>query len=650
MRLPLLLSACLAAFPCFAQTAPGPIPISAFVQRDTYAHPNMSPDGKHMAITVRVPDGKRQVSVLAFYSLPDLKLESTIRLKTFEIPANYHWVSDTRLVIEKAQEFGDREQPLWTGEIMAVNFDGSKQEYLYGDEMSKWQVRSNGYPDDWGLGFVDRVPHPLNSHVMVDSKLWGVERSTLLDIDTRTGVRKERATVAFKNMSFVTQRDGTPRFAYGHKEDTSFLLMRLDQATGDWNTLDKTYTDVALYPFAFSDDNSEFMGWQYGAKGPAKLIRERVSDGQRKVVASDPDGALSLMFGTHSNFPIAAFTTLGRPRAVYIDESNAEIQLYKSLSQQFADSDVRFIDYTDDGSRLIFSVHSDRDPGSLYLYDRKENKADLLMEYRPGIDPEQMSERRPISFTARDGLKLYGYLTVPKHAPNEKLPMVLLPHGGPHGPSNGWHFDSDAQFLASRGYAVLQVNFRGSGGRGEDFEKAGYRQWGGKIMDDLIDGVKWASSQGEIDGQRVCAYGVSFGGYASLMLAAREPDMFKCAIGYSGVYDLAYIYKEDNVRTSKRSKNWHKKFIGEDMAELERFSPSKQAARIKAPVLLIHGGKDEICPKEHAYRMRDALKETGKTPEWMYIDYEGHGFYDTENRTAAYQKIEDFLKRHIGAK
>jgi len=650
MRLPLLALACLATFQCSAQTSTPQVPISAFVSRDQFYRPNMSPDGKHLAVTVRVPVGKRLVPMLSFYSLPDLKLESTLRLKAFEVPVGYHWASNTRLVVEKGQEFGTRERPMRTGEIMAVEVDGTKQEYIFGYDMFTYSVRRNGYDDDYAYGYVTRVPQPMNNHVLVSSHPWKVERSTLLDIDSRTAIRKERASLPVKGLKFVTQRDGALRFAYGSKEDTDFLLMRYDDASGKWNTLDKAYTGVALYPFAFSDDNSEFMAWQYGAHGPAKLIRERVADGQRKEVAYDPEGDVDLMFGTHGNYPIAAFTTVGRPRTVYLDESKSESQLYSALSQQFPDSIVRFSDFTNDGNLLIFSVYSDRDPGALYLYNRKENKADMLMVSMDGIDPEQMAERRPITFNARDGLKLHGFLTMPKHAPQEKLPLVLIPHGGPHGPYDSWSFDGDAQFLANRGYAVLQVNFRGSGGRGEDFEQAGYRQWGGKIMDDLIDGVKWTINQGEVDGQRVCAFGASFGGYASLMLAAREPQLFKCAVGYSGVYDLALLNEEFENKRNKRYRVWTSKFIGDDKDELTRFSPSRQADKIKAPVLLIHGGKDEIAPKEHAFAMRDALTKAGRPPEWLYVDYEGHGFYDTENATAVYQKLEEFLKKNIGKK
>ena len=650
MRLPLLALACLAAFQCHAQTSTPQVPISAFVTRDQFYRPNMSPDGKHLAVTVRVPVGKRLVPMLSFYSLPDLKLESTLRLKAFEVPVGYHWASNTRLVVEKGQEFGTREQPKATGEIMAVEVDGSKQEYIFGYDMFKYSVRRNGYDDDYAFGFVSKVPEPMNNHVLVNSHLWRVERSILLDIDSRTAIRKERASLPVKGLHFVTQRDGALRYAYGTNEDTSFLLMRYDSATGKWNTMDKEYTGIAYYPFAFSEDYSEMMAWQHEPRGPAKLVREHMADGKREVVASDKVGNLSLMSGAHNALPIAAFTTVGRPRLVYLDESKSEAQLYKALSQQFPDSEVRFVDFTDDGSRLIFSVRSDRDPGALYLYDRKENKADMLMVSMDGIEPEQMAERRPVSFPARDGVELHGYLTMPKHAPNEKLPLVLIPHGGPHGPYDKWYFDEDAQFLASRGYAVLQVNFRGSGGRGDAFEIAGYRQWGGKIMDDLVDGVKYVSGQGEIDGQRVCAFGASFGGYASLMLAAREPELIKCAAGYAGVYDLALLADDKLNYQNKRRQVWTKKFIGEDKDEWTRFSPARQADKIKAPVLLIHGGKDEIAPKEHAFAMREALTRAGRPPEWLYVDYEGHGFYDTENATAVYQKLEEFLKKNIGKK
>jgi dipeptidyl aminopeptidase/acylaminoacyl peptidase len=177
---------------------------------------------------------------------------------------------------------------------------------------------------------------------------------------------------------------------------------------------------------------------------------------------------------------------------------------------------------------------------------------------------------------------------------------------------------------------------------------AGYRQWGNKVQDDIIDGLKWTIAQGEVDGGRVCSYGSSFGGYSALMLAAREPSMFKCAVGYAGVYDLNLLASSDENSGNKAAKSVIARYVGTDKQELDRNSPVTLAARIKAPVLLVHGGKDKRAPVQHAQEMREALTKAGNAPEWLLAPNEGHGFYDTANRTAFYEKLEAFLDKHIG--
>jgi dipeptidyl aminopeptidase/acylaminoacyl peptidase len=369
-------------------------------------------------------------------------------------------------------------------------------------------------------------------------------------------------------------------------------------------------------------------------------------------MAQDARGEYSLQWNELHASPFAAIRNIGIPNVRYLDADSPNTKLHKDLSQQFPGSIVNFINFTDDGNKLLFGVASDRDPGSYFLYDKKSGTANLLFSTSEEIDPEQMAERRPFAFKARDGLELFGYITVPKNTDTnkQKLPMVLIPHGGPFGISDSWYFDEDAQFLASRGYAVLQINFRGSGGRGETFRESGFTHWGNLIQDDLIDGVKAAIAQGGIDSKRICTFGTSFGGYSALMLAAREPDMFKCAVGYAGVYDLAYIFKEDHVTANKGSIAFFKRTMGENEDELARQSPAKQAEKIKIPVWLVHGGKDEVSPPEHAKRMREALIKAGHPPEWTMEPDEGHGFYDTQRRKEFYEKLEKFLYLHIGQK
>jgi dipeptidyl aminopeptidase/acylaminoacyl peptidase len=213
-----------------------------------------------------------------------------------------------------------------------------------------------------------------------------------------------------------------------------------------------------------------------------------------------------------------------------------------------------------------------------------------------------------------------------------------------------WFYDRDAQFLASRGYAVLQVNFRGSGGRGIAFQKSGYRQWGSGIQDDLIDGVRWATTKGIADPDRACIFGASFGGYSALMAVIREPDLFKCAVGYAGVYDLPSILTEYKTRRNKRRFNYFTESLGDDTQKLESYSPASQAEKIKVPIFLAHGKEDDIALPSQAELMRNALDKAGKPYEWMMVPQEGHGFYAAKNRIAFYEKLEAFLAKYIGPK
>jgi dipeptidyl aminopeptidase/acylaminoacyl peptidase len=644
-----LLCFCLAAAQMAGHAADQRIPLSSFILEDQFSNPKLSPDGRYIAITARIPAGQRFIPVVTVYSLPDLKIVGGIRMPVFDVPLNYIWVSKTRLAIAKGRELGSREKPVATGEVLAAEFDGGKQEYLYGYEMFKASRRGDRYGDDHGYGSIQDLPRERNGHFYLASHAWEGTHSMLYDIDSVSAVRKLLADLPLPDLDFVMQRNGMPRFSHGTGEDSYAVLFRYNDKTDGWDKL----TDKLgrrYVPIAFSADDSEFMVSHSADGGPDKLVRENFASGARVTLFEDPDGSVdTYMFGAQRGLPFAASASIGIPRIRYVDEGSAETTLHKALSQQFPGSFVSFINFTEDGKQLLFSVASDRDPGAYYLYNRTTNKADLLFTSMQDIDPDEMAERRPVSFKARDGLWLHGYLTMPKHAANARLPMVLIPHGGPHGSSkDSWFFDQDAQFLASRGYAVVQVNFRGSGGRGVNFEHAGYRQWGAKIQDDLVDGVRWAVAQGEVDASRVCAYGASFGGYSALMLAAREPAMFKCAVGYAGIYDLNLLYKQDATQRNKLVFNVIKKYIGQDKDELNRFSPALLASQITVPVLLVHGEKDKRAPFEHAEAMRAALVKVNRPPEWFTAPNEGHGFYDTRNVTAFYEKLEAFLDKHIG--
>ncbi|MGO1891770.1 MAG: alpha/beta hydrolase family protein, partial [Luteimonas sp.] len=262
-------------------------------------------------------------------------------------------------------------------------------------------------------------------------------------------------------------------------------------------------------------------------------------------------------------------------------------------------------------------------------------------------DPSTMATMQAVQVQTRDGLTLHGFLTVPKDSDGKGLPLVVMPHGGPFGVFDSWGFNSDTQLLASAGYAVLRVNFRGSGNYGRAFQRAGAMQWGRAMQDDLTDATRWAIEEGIADGSRICIYGASYGGYAALMGVAREPDLYQCAVGYVGVYDLPRMSRE-NRRIGRWARTWTGDWVGDDAGELAAVSPVRLADRIKVPVLLAAGGEDLVAPIEHSEAMERALTRAGVPVETLYYRTEGHGFHAVEHRRAFYGKLLEFLGRHLG--
>src|SRR5690348_3997919 len=339
----------------------------------------------------------------------------------------------------------------------------------------------------------------------------------------------------------------------------------------------------------------------------------------------------------------------GRPGVALFDAKSPDAQLLIALMQQFPGEDVQFVSSTRDGSKSVVYVSSDVDPGTFYLFDRGTRKLSALLHNASWIAPVQMASKQPFEFAARDGLKLQGYLSYPPGREKTKnLPMVVYVHGGPYGVRDWWNYDPDVQAMALQGYVVLQVNFRGSGGYGYDFQKSGWMQWGGKMQDDVTDATRWAIAQGIADPGRICIYGASYGGYAALEGAVKEPDLYKCAIGYVGIYDLSLMYKRGDTPESTGGRKYLERVLGTDDAVLAQHSPIDQLDRLKAKVMLIVGGEDGRVPAIQGQNMRSALRKRGMPCEWLYEPKETHGFYKEENVTELYTRVDAFLRANIG--
>jgi len=246
-------------------------------------------------------------------------------------------------------------------------------------------------------------------------------------------------------------------------------------------------------------------------------------------------------------------------------------------------------------------------------------------------------------------LALHGYLTLPPGvAEPDKLPMVVYPHGGPFGEQDEWRYDGDTQLLAAQGYAVLQINFRGSGGYGRRHRNLGAQEWGKSMQDDLTDATRWAIEQGYADAGRICIYGASYGAYASLMGVAKEPDLYRCAAGYVGIYDLEMMHKRGDIQTSRSGRSYLDEAVGSE--GLAAVSPVNLAGQIKAPVFLAAGGEDQRAPVEHTEAMEKALKKAGVPVQSLIYGDEGHGFFDPAHEREYYTQLLAFFDRHIGSK
>lgn len=612
--------------------------VEAFARSSPFSLPRLSPDGEHLAVNAEYDDGNY---ALVVYHLPDMQVSAMLRFPRYELAYQIAWVSDDRLVVAKARKTGSLDEPQPNGEIVAVDADGSDQAYIYGYTQAG---RISGLAR--GFGYIAGLPRTPNGRFYMRQLSLETRHSMLYDVDARAGTGRLLADIATPDLGFVLDADGHPRYAYGSDDNDNNLLFSID-AKGLWQPM----PDVQDYwrPIAFSPDNQQVYAYYSKAGGPSSLVLGTPRGDEHSVLAGDA------FFSTQDvqwrNMPEATPFAVelgdGKPAPVYLGEGT-EIDLYKALRQSLPDRALDFVDYSRDGKRVLLRLYSDRDAGGWYLFDRDRNKLERLLLSRPDLRPAMFGERRMVRFKARDGMELGAVVTFPAGAESgTPLPMVLLPHGGPHASGDGWAFDTDAQFLASRGYLVLQVNYRGSQGRGRRFEAAGYRQWGRAIQDDLVDGVRWAVQQHLADPQRVCAYGASFGAYSALMVAAREPGMFRCAAGMAGIYDLRMMYSKGDIRQSEFGRNYLQRAIGNDPAELAANSPVTLAAKIRVPVLLVHGEKDERAPLAQATAMRAALVQAGNAPDWMSVPKEGHGFYKEENNVAFYRRLEAFLARNL---
>jgi dienelactone hydrolase len=616
-------------------------PAEMFAKHSEYQDAELSPTGAYVAVTTPFEE-RRALSIIKLSGDYDTNV---IKFAKHEIVANATWVGDERLIVQKAIDVGTLSAPQATGSWYASDADASNQVQLWGyipdDGTKRGRLKDEGFAqlmkriegsDNEAMFYF--WPWTAGSNAVVTS---------MYKVDTKTGTRHQVESIP-DSVSIITDRAGNARFIQAvDGRGEQYLRYRRNAGDGEWAPVPKALAGTSMEFMYFESDNDHYYA-SISDKGEAgALYRVSISAGTRERIGGNPDLEpipISIGYGAA---PYGARFSGGRPKIDFLDAKSPWAQLHAGLMKAFPGELVELINVSKDQNTVLFFVHSDRHPGAYYLYDRKTNMPSLLFESMPWIDPAKMAPKMPLEFNNRNGDKIFAFYTAPvgKQGP---LPLVVMPHGGPFRTTDDWSYDPDVQYLASLGYAVLQVNFRGSSQRGEAFAKAAWRGWGTTIQDDITDGVKAVVAQNLADKDRICIYGGSFGGYSAMMNPIRNPGMYKCAIGYAGVYDLG-VWVEDHDN-SKRGRAWLDYELGTSPASLDAQSPARHADQVGVPVLLIHGRSDEIAGFKHFEKMKAALEKAGTPVDSLVKGEEGHGFYSESNQAEAYERIAAFLKKY----
>ncbi len=624
------------------------IPLEDFAKKSEFKSFQISPDGKHVAYTF---EDDNQVK------MGTMNIETKKGVHSFSVGedrqvSTFRWLNNERIFFVTENITGWLDGAEKDTEAYLVNLDGKKRKAIKSFFFILSELKEN--PDEI------LIAKPSMGDGI---KMHKLDIYTLKE-NYQAGEPKPVGSMKSNVINISVDNNDEPRIAFefdpvdvdNYDDDVIYLHVR--DATGDWKNLtvkNQRNERPNFSDLGFSKDNKKFYftsNYDSPDKGTSGLFVYDFNTEKIELLYRNPDtdiiGGLydpeGILFGVRYE--------AGYPDYYYLDDEAAQIEIkfHQSLRSSFPNSAIVTGDYTDDKSKTTLVVYSDKNPGDFYIFDRANTKVNYLASSMPHIKPAEMARVEPFSMNARDGLKMFGQMTIPNNKELKNLPMVVFPHGGPYGPRDRWRWDNRAQMLANNGYLVLQVNFRGSGGYGTNFMEAGYGLWGTVMQDDITDATLWAIDKGFADKNRICIHGVSYGGYASLQAVVKEPDLYQCSIPDAGTYELAYHMKStDMFKGNNKRREWFfERMLGEnyESASQER-SPVFHLDKLKADLLIVHGKDDVRVTIGNAEILEEKLKEKGIKYDTIYKK-DGHGFQKVPYRIELYEKMLAFLDKHIG--
>ncbi|HXS92651.1 MAG TPA: S9 family peptidase [Steroidobacteraceae bacterium] len=595
--------------------------------------PKMSPDAKHVVTEAHVNGGKRLV-ILELGAKPGPS-------HSFHMPGKwelvgYRWAGNDRVLVSIGHSdvlFGDdvyvTRLVMYDLKTDKAAFIGKKNEGVEGDNII----------------YVDRDGHWLLLNVQ--KTIYDYPSVYRVDLDTM-----EMKKVVGEHpyvWNWFADSSGTVRAGLGVQSHRWWLLYRKDadakfekvmrrvlkQGDDDEGSIER------FIPLNGSDHGYAVTNARTGRYGLYHY--DFSSDSIGEPVFEHPQVDIDDFRISEQNEITAVYYTDDRSRVEWLVPRMKELQ--GKIDRALPDRINRVISMSSDGEKMLIWSGSAADPGVYFYYDAPAARMSQLARPYGKMTDKQLADMNSVSYAARDGLQIPAYLTLPPGVEARQLPLIVMPHGGPF-LRDEWGYDTWVQFLANRGYVVLQPNFRGSTGYGRDFVVKGEGQWGRTMQDDLDDGVKWLVEQGKVDPKRVCIMGGSYGGYAALWAAARNPEIYRCAISFAGISDLAAMIKYDRraFAATRYYTAWRERVQGDKSFDLNTVSPLYAIDRINIPLLIAHGSDDENVPLAQSRKLHEALLKAKKPHSYIVYEGEGHGFDKPENATAFLEQVDQFLR------
>jgi dipeptidyl aminopeptidase/acylaminoacyl peptidase len=633
-----------------SQVQAAPPPIAAFAKLSELTDVSISPDGQRLAMIGAI-EGRSSARVIELVGDKPARVVLTSELDRPELTW-CHWANDTRLLCGYRGMVSAGAFIYIATRLVAVNADGSGMKVLvqssraagsqFQDNVIDWT------PDDPDTVLVLGHENTLGiaAHIDPSASYAGAsneEDPGVYRLNVYTGGMQKVVNSHSSVYWYGTDQHGNVRLSVGLKDATYSYYALLD-GESSWRRLARMEafgTDVlkpvgmaaepnTAYAVGPSGDRQALWKMDLADNRPPELIFEHPLADVEPLLRED--GSL-----------IGVYYETDRPFIYYTDPyAEAIVRAAKNVLPHTFNT---VIASSRDSSRHVVVARSDVEPGRFFLYDAKAGQLRPLGSSYTALDRKQLAEMRSVTYQAKDGTAIPGYLSVPVDSRAEHLPLIVMPHGGPIA-RDSWEFDFLRQFLVSRGYAVLQMNFRGSSGYGDKWFHDAHQDWGGLTYSDITDGAKWAVDKGIADPNRLCIVGWSFGGYAALLGAVRNSDIYKCAASIAGVSDLQQLLAQrshfDNYKVSRLQ-------IGTDSEKIANDSPARHAADVRIPVLMIHGDMDAQANIKQSEVMASALKRAGKPYQFIKLKGATHQLGRESDRTTLLTELENFLQKNIGA-